>query len=248
MNTINRPALKREASQYVLQSKPSVLLISLAYILLSVLLSYLSFTLLYSKLSIDNLDRFYSLVESGEDYYAAQYMQSLMPSSTASLIVMLLGVVMSIVSAGYIIFLLNTIRGAGACLGNLLDGFGFFVKIIVLNILEYVFIALWSMLLIVPGIIAAYRYRMAIYLLCEDPSLSPLACIRKSSQLMAGHKGELFLLDLSFLGWSLLTGIPYIGYVARLWVVPYVNMTKALYYERLFGRGGHDFAGFDSGL
>lgn len=242
---INRPALKKEASQYILQSKPSVILVSLAYIVLSVFVSYLSFTLLYGRFTEGNLDRFYDLAADGKYDYAVQYMQTLMPSSSARLIDFLLMITMSIVNAGYIVFLLNTIRRTGACLGNLLDGFGFFLKIIALNLLQDIFISLWSMLFIVPGVIAAYRYRMAIYLLCDDPSLSPLECIRESKRLMAGHKGELFMLDLSLLGWVILAEIPYIGYAARLWTVPYVGMVKALYYDRLLGRSsGADYTDY----
>ena len=66
-------------------------------------------------------------------------------------------VLRSIVGAGFILFLLNTIRSTGACLGNLLDGFGFFFKILLLTVLEYIFVTLWSLLFIFPGFIAAYR-------------------------------------------------------------------------------------------
>ena len=138
--------------------------------------------------------------------------------------------------AGFILFLLNTIRNTGACFGNLLDGFGFFFKIILLSILEYIFITLWSLLFIFPGFIAAYRYSMAIYLLVDDPSRSPLECIRLSKEMMKGHKWELFVLDLSFIGWDILAMLPVVGYAVQIWTVPYISMTKALYYENLSGR------------
>jgi len=223
----DRPALKREASQYVLRAKPSVILVSLVYTALSVLLLNLVHT---------GLDRYYELAQSGEYEYALQYLRQI-SSSPRWLINALLYVMADIVGAGYIIFLLNTIRASGACFGNLLDGFGFFLKIIALNLLEGLFIGLWSLLLIVPGIIAQYRYSMAIYLLCDHPEMSPLACIRESKRLMSGHKAELFVLDLSFFGWLLLELIPILGYFVQIWTVPYINMTRALYYERLITGG-----------
>ena len=95
--------------------------------------------------------------------------------------------------------------------------------------LEIVFIYLWTLLLIVPGIIAAYRYRQALYLLIENPELSPLDCLRFSSQMMVGHKWELFVLDLSFLGWYLLCLLP----GAIVWVEPYTRITYTNYYLAL---------------
>ena len=103
------------------------------------------------------------------------------------------------------------------------------------NILEAVFIGLWSLLFLFPGVIAYYRYSQAIYILVDDPTKSPMQCIRESKAMMSGHKGELFALDLSFLGWYILSLIPMLGYGVRVWTVPYIGMTKALYFEALRG-------------
>ena len=96
-------------------------------------------------------------------------------------------------------------------------------------------IGLWSLLLIVPGVIAAYRYSQALYILLDDPAKSPIQCLRESKGMMVGHKQELFMLDLSLLGWYLLGMIPYIGYAAQVWTIPYTSMVKTLYYEKLLG-------------
>lgn len=122
-----------------------------------------------------------------------------------------------------------------ACFGNLLDGFGMFFRIIWLDILQTVFITLWSLLFIVPGIIAEYRYRLALYLLLDHPEMSAMDCIRESKRIMSGNKGQLFVLDLSFIGWWILAGIPIVGLFVRVWVVPYTQMTYALYYTTLTG-------------
>lgn len=91
---------------------------------------------------------------------------------------------------------------------TLFDGFSFVGKIILLYLAEYFFIALWTMALIVPGIVAVYRYRFAMLNLCENPSLGVMEAIRMSKRQTYGYKGQLFTLDISFLGWILLAGLP----------------------------------------
>ncbi len=74
-----------------------------------------------------------------------------------------------------------------------------------LVLLMGIFIFLWSLLLVVPGIIAAYRYSMAPYLMAENPNIDALEAIRRSKEMMDGNKGRLFCLHLSFIGWILLS-------------------------------------------
>jgi uncharacterized membrane protein len=142
-----------------------------------------------------------------------------------------LGVMGMILSAGYSLFALNVARRREASYGNLFDTFGMFFKILWLNVLMGIFITLWTMLFFFPGIVAAYRYSMAIYVRLENPDMSTLDCIRTSKDITRGHKWELFVLDLSFIGWSLLTVIP----LVLLWVQPYMELTKAHYYCALCG-------------
>lgn len=201
---------------------------------LSIIASFLS-ARLTNALTLEEMTRYMEYMNNGEIVHALQMLEDHVPSLSAQLINLALEIVTTIVGTGFTIFLLNTIRNAGACFGNLLDGFGMVWRIILLNLLEGIFIGLWSLLFVIPGIIAAYRYRMAIYLLIDHPELSPLDCIRVSKQMMDGHKTELFTLDLSFIGWELLAAIPYVGYAVNIWTVPYINMTQALYYEWLRG-------------
>ena len=92
-----------------------------------------------------------------------------------------------------------------------------------------------------PGIIAAYRYRQAIYLLIDHPEMSVMDCIRESKRMMAGHKWELFVLDLSFIGWGFLSSLAMIGWLVRIYTTPYFGLTYALYYEALCGRTAADY-------
>ena len=85
-----------------------------------------------------------------------------------------------------------------------IPGFTFAGKVIALYIVEGFFVALWSMLFVIPGIIAAYRYSFAMLNLCENPELGVMEALNLSKQQTNGYKMQLFLLQLSFIGWSLL--------------------------------------------
>ncbi len=93
------------------------------------------------------------------------------------------------------------------------------------------FVSLWTLLFIVPGIIASYRYAMADYLMTQDSNLSAMEAIKKSKQMMHGHKMELFLLHVSFIGWILL-GMLTCG-IGFLWISPYIEQTQTQFFLQL---------------
>ena len=233
---LKRSDLKQRAVALIRSARPSVILVALAYTALSFLMYLLSNRLMGINFTQADMDRYMQLLSEGNLDYAMVLLEDMTPPASSAAINILMQILLAIVDAGFILFLLNTIRSTGACLGNLLDGFGFFLKIILLSIVQYIFVALWSLLLVFPGIIAAYRYRMAIYLLVDDPSRGVMEGLRLSGEMMKGHKWELFVLDLSFIGWGFLAMLPVIGYAVQVWTVPYMSMTKALYYENLSGR------------
>lgn len=72
---------------------------------------------------------------------------------------------------------------------------------------RFIFIFLWSLLLVIPGIIAAYSYAMTPYILCESPDMTAREAIKKSKELMKGNRWRLFCLEISFIGWEILAGI-----------------------------------------
>ena len=93
---------------------------------------------------------------------------------------------------------------------------------------------LWSLLFIVPGIIASYRYALAPYLMAENPDMDVMEAIARSKELMDGNKGRLFCLQLSFIGWRLLCVLTLgVGY---LWLAPYQNAAEAAFYLEVTGR------------
>ncbi len=96
------------------------------------------------------------------------------------------------------------------------------------SIMTAIFIGLWSLLLIIPGIIASYKYSMVNYIMVDNPEIGVFEAIRKSKEMMYGHKLDYFVLHLSFIGWALLAGLTF-G-ILLLYVIPYMNTTCANFY------------------
>ena len=95
------------------------------------------------------------------------------------------------------------------------------------------FICLWSLLLVIPGIVKAYSYSMAQYIAADHPEYSWKECIDESRKLMDGHKAELFVLDLSFIGWFLVGSL--VCGVGTLWVSAYQLAARTEFYRALIG-------------
>ena len=242
---IDRRSLKSEAWEFCTKAVPSVIIAGLLYSLLSLVVSSLSARLMGNGITAGDVSRIMDAYQNGNYSYVLSYASRFQPSGLASLIDMALQFVMMVVSAGFVIFILNTVRRTNAVYGNLLDGFSIAGRVILLNIVEGLLIFLWSLLLVVPGIIAAYRYRLALYLLIDHPEKSVLQCIRESKEMMRGHKAELFRLDLSMIGWLLLDMfIPF----AAVWTAPYTNTVWVLYYEALCNRAGQETWSFNPDL
>ena len=116
--------------------------------------------------------------------------------------------------------------------------------------LKSLFIGLWSLLFVIPGVIKAYEYRMVPYLLAEHPDMSSGEIFARSKEMMHGNKWDTFVLDISFVGWVLLSGIT-LGILYVFWVGPYIAATDAALYHRLsgkdtYGNGGYgNYAGYD---
>jgi uncharacterized membrane protein len=108
---------------------------------------------------------------------------------------------------GLAIFGLQLRRFQPTNIGQVFSGFNNFGRALGLYLLEGIFIFLWALLLIIPGIVAMYRYRLAVYILADNPEISPLEAINISKEMMKGNKGSLFYLDLTFIGWSILSSL-----------------------------------------
>ncbi|MDO4617546.1 MAG: DUF975 family protein [Lachnospiraceae bacterium] len=101
-----------------------------------------------------------------------------------------------------------------------------------LGLVKRIFLLLWTLLFIIPGVIKGYSYAMTEYLMARNSELTAMDAIRESRRLMNGNKMRLFLLELSFIGWILLA-IATLG-LASLYVVPYMKTAKIEFYNDIY--------------
>lgn len=228
---IDRVQQKQRAKEVIRVTKPSMLLAGLIFVLLSMLVSWLSLRL--TGVDSDTAMKLMNSLNEGNTDAAMAIMSRSMPGTGASLIDLLLQIALSIVGVGFSLFVLNSVRQTGPDLGNLLDGFGMMPRLLFLLILEYIYILLWSLLFLVPGIIAAYRYSFAVYIMLDHPEYSASECIQKSKEMTSGYKWQLFILDLSFILWVIASAIPGIGYLIEIYYTPYRETVKVFYYETI---------------
>ena len=107
-----------------------------------------------------------------------------------------------------------------------------YLNVVVTILVRDIYMILWTLLFIIPGIVKSYEYRMMPYILAENPEMPRKEVFAMSKEMMRGQKWKAFVLDLSFLGWELLSLIT-LGIVGIFYVNPYKNMTDAALYERL---------------
>ncbi len=138
------------------------------------------------------------------------------------------------ISVGLCIFTLNLSRNKeSAKFTDLFSGFKFILKAIVITVLFNIAMTLGYILFIIPGIIVGLMFSQAYYILAENPELSAIQCLSKSAAMMKGHKMDLFILGLSFIGWLIGCVLTFgIGY---LWYTPYYQMTMANFYLKVSG-------------
>lgn len=132
-------------------------------------------------------------------------------------------------SLGMIMIYLNLTHGVAPNVGDLFKGIGSLGKAWWLSILVAVFTMLWAMLLYIPGIIKMLSYSMSFYVLAENPNMTAREALNESKRLMKGHKWELFVLELSFIGWMLLSMVLF--FIPVIYVGPYMQATLANFYH-----------------
>lgn len=216
----DRAALKRRAKHLVGQGTPPAYLVTLVFLAATTAVSTVVNLVLPNPLNqVETvwMDWFNTVMESGGELsqgsmdVLSQRFLSLFQgpmASVAMLVALIVGFYSMVVSLGYQGYALRVMRGQeGGGFDTLFSQFYLAGKVILLAILKFLFTYLWSLLFVIPGIVASYRYRMAEYALLDEPEISPLEAIRRSKVLMRGRKMQLFVLDLSFLGWMILAGV-----------------------------------------
>ncbi len=132
---------------------------------------------------------------------------------------------------GFFVVWLGLARGEKVDYGTMFDGFKDYMRIFLTTLLTTIYAVLWTLLLIVPGVIKSYSYSMTSYILKDNPDLKYDGAINESMRMMQGHKMEMFLLDLSFIGWYILCILTFgIGF---LFLIPYWYTARAHFYEDL---------------
>ncbi len=106
-----------------------------------------------------------------------------------------------------------------------------FLEYFLLGLMISLFTALWSLLFVIPGIVKGYAYAMAYYIKVDNPEMGWKECIDESQKMMEGHKMELFVLDLTFIGW-IFVGAFTCG-IGFFWVAPYINAAHVKFYETI---------------
>ncbi|HOG01148.1 MAG: hypothetical protein BWY35_01342 [Firmicutes bacterium ADurb.Bin248] len=166
-------------------------------------------------------------------------------------IIMLYGIAVFLVGGaaelGHSLFYVRLMRGERPEFETLFSRFSIFGKALGLRLFMALFILLWSLLLVIPGIVAGYSYRMAPYLMAEHPEMGIREAVDESKRLTAGYKGRWFCLDLSFIGWGILCLFT-LG-IGFLWLNPYMSAASAEFYRGILadnagsagGMGGADY-------
>lgn len=140
------------------------------------------------------------------------------------------------IALGFAFFYLGGVRQQRFDSAVFGQAFQQFLNAMLTYILVGLLVVLWSLLLIIPGILAALSYSLTFYVMHDEPQLHTLQAIRRSKELMYGHRWQLFCLGFRFLGWSLLALLT-LG-IGFLWLLPYFQTAMAHFYEEVLNSQG----------
>lgn len=140
-------------------------------------------------------------------------------------------VIGGVVRQGYATHLLKQHDGEALDVKDLFSQFHRFGDGFCLKLLEGLYVVLWTLLFIIPGIIAGFSYAMAPFIMAENPDMTASEALRASKELMNGHKWELFCLRFSLIGWDLVSAVT-LG-IGALFITPYMNAAQAAFYRNL---------------
>ena len=140
-------------------------------------------------------------------------------------------VIGSFVSLGLIQYNLDLIDGRDAEFSQIFSQAPMFGKAFWLRLRMSIFTFLWTLLLIIPGIIKSYAYSMSGFILTENPEMTAKEAMQVSEKMMVGNKWRLFCLQISFIGWQLLCVLS-LG-IGFLWLTPYMNAATAAFYDEI---------------
>lgn len=214
---MNLYALRRDAKAALRDSQRPAWKDTLIYFCITNLVA-LTITMLYYLLDL-------AMAGTGGGLHAAK-MRSAYAMAEAGLYVITIAATLlsPVLSFGYNAAMLARVRHQSVQPKTIWSGFRLFGRVLTLFVLMGLSILFWSCLFLIPGLVAAYRYRLAIFILIDNPQISAPMALRESSRLTRGHKGELLRLDLSFWYYHILTAL-----AAALTHADSYNVTVELY-------------------
>ena len=144
----------------------------------------------------------------------------------------------SFIGVGYAKFNLNLVDKKNAAFETLFEYFSHWKTTTIARLLRALYVFLWSLLFIIPGIVAGFSYAMTDYILAEDPELTADEAISQSKSLMMGNKWRFFCLQYIFIGWDILATLAF-G-IGHLWLTPYKQAAYAAFYRVVSGTEYHE--------
>ena len=228
----DRASIKAEAKQIIRTAHVSPLIMTAIVIVICMVLDRVVDLVRYGSLfySWGFMDNYVQAVLSGNSAALEALILSIPEEATSSFFFStLVSLFALILNGGYYIYCMGIRQGLEMPYATLSDGLAVAGKLIWCWVQVSVKVFLWSLLFVIPGVIAAYRYTFAYYNVLTDPSLSAGGAIRLSCEQTRGIKGDLFMLDLSFIGWNILSSIT-MG-LADIWVTPYQVLCHLAYFE-----------------
>ena len=226
---MDRIQLKTDAKDAMRMANPHPVLVALIYTVIVAAV----------QMIISTFSGFSSMITGffGGDSAGIFVLGMLLPTLLTSIVA---SFVVAFLELGFVGYTLRVINRQPAGISDLFAYARQFLKAWGLSFMIGLFVGLWSLLFWIPGIIAAYRYSQAYYILAENPEKGIMDCIRESKAMMVGHKMDKFILDLSFIPWYLLT-IVTCG-IASIYVTPYTAVTDAAFYNTLrYGRSSQGY-------
>lgn len=221
---LNRVQIKMEAKEVVRSARASAYVMTLIYLLLVNLINAVD---LYAGNGILHYVQEHMLpVELPSFLIAPDF-----PPLVIMFVTVMVFLLTTVLGGGLIIYHLGVRRGYEMGYSTLFDGFSIVGKLILGSLCVSALVTVGMMLLVIPGIILSYMYRFTIYNICENPELGVINAMRMSRLQTSAHKADLFMLDLSFIGWLFLCGLT-MG-VLSIWINPYMEQANIGYFEAL---------------
>lgn len=224
---LNRPLLKAVAKSRMANTGLKIYF----YTLFVMVISAIPDVIIRLKFPVNTLAYAGDSLQEMMEYFERAAQDMSLPL-IAGVVLMVYNIFVSIINIGYCRVCLMTAREEQIAFRDIFEAFGFWVKAILLTLVQGIIIMLGTLCFVIPGIILSFSYSQTTFVLIDNPDMGIFKILRTSREMMEGHKIEFFVFDLSYILWNMLTAV--IG-VASVFVLPYMNVGRALYYEHLCG-------------